>query len=141
MKPPVVNLIRRAILIALSSGLICVTAGVAGVDVKVNQDLEPLLQNETSITVNRGWPGNIVVGYNDAPGSGNGLGISYSFNYGVTWTDTQTPTVWGVEADPAVASDLLGNVFAAQLSYASSGPMVFPNNGIYVCRSTDGGVS
>lgn len=99
---------------------------LAGVDVRVNQDVGVLLQNETSITNNRGLPGNIVVGYNEAPGSAAGLGISYSFNLGLNWADSQTQSVWGVEADPAVASDLLGNVFAAMISYAAAGPMVFP---------------
>lgn len=117
------------------------TTALAGVDAKVNQDVGPLLQNETSITINRGMANNIVVGYNEVPGSGMGLGISYSNNNGVTWFDSQTPSVWGTDADPALASDLLGNVFAAMISYASTGPAVFPNNGIYVSRSTNGGAT
>jgi hypothetical protein len=117
------------------------TAAIAGIDIKVNQDVGPLLQNVASITINRGWSGNIVVGYNENPGSGVGLGISYSFSLGTSWNDSQTAPVWGVEAYPALASDILGNVFAAMISYAAAGPMVFPSNGIYVSRSTDGGVT
>jgi hypothetical protein len=131
---------HAAVLIAIVA---CVAvAALAGADVKVNQDLGPRLQNECSITINRGMPGNLVVGYNEAPGiPPGGLGISYSFTNGLSWFDSQTASVWGTEADPAVASDLLGNVFAAMISYAGTGPLIFPNNGIYVSRSTDGGIT
>lgn len=132
---------RRTFLAALLGFLMMTTPAPAGVDVKVNQDVGPFLQNETSITVNRGLPGNVVVGYNDGPGSGLGLGISYSNNLGATWTDSQTPSVWGVDADPAVASDLLGNVFASMISYSGAGPLIYPTNGIYVSRSTNGGAT
>lgn len=133
---------RQAILAVVAGWLVSATPGLAGTDSKVNQDIGPLLQNETSITVNPGWAGNVVVGYNEAPGSAAGLGISYSFNGGNSWLDSQTPSVWGTDADPALASDLLGNVFAAMISYGTT-PVgaIFPNNGIYVSRSTDGGVT
>lgn len=120
--------------------LLTATAAMAGGDVKVNQDVGNSPQNETSITINRGWGGNVVVGYNDVPGTANGLGIDYSFDSGVHWTDSQTQTIWGIEGDPSVASDLLGNVFAGMSSYGN-GPLVFPNNGVYVSRSTNGGAT
>jgi len=133
--------VTRVAILAVMAGWLAVSAGPAGVDVKVNQDVGPLLQNETSITVNPGMAGNIVVGYNETPFAGNGLGISYSNDYGVTWFDGQTPSVWAVDADPALASDLTGNVFAAMISYNTSGGTIFSNNGIYVSRSTDGGIT
>jgi hypothetical protein len=135
------KLTHRAIAVALLGCVVWAAVALAGTDVKVNQDVGPLLQNECSITINLGMANNLVVGYNEAPGSGNGLGISYSFTNGASWLDSQTQSVWGTEADPAVASDLLGNVFAAMISYANTGPLIFPNNGIYVSRSTDGGIT
>jgi len=132
---------QNAVLGVFLGCLVTAMAATAGIDVKVNQDVGVALQNETSIALNRGMPGNLVVGYNDLPGTGIGLGISYSFNLGATWNDAQTASVWGVEADPAVASDLLGNLFASMISYAGAGPLIYPNNGIYVSRSTDGGMT
>lgn len=132
---------RRLNWAAWVSCLMTAAAAVAGGDVKVNQDVGNSPQNETSITINRGWPGNVVVGYNDVPGTANGLGIGYSFNQGATWKDSQTASVWGIDADPSLASDLMGNLFAGMISYASSGPLIFPSNGIYVSRSTDGGAT
>lgn len=117
----------------------CLTAGV---DVKVNQDPGPLLQNETSIAYNKGVPLNIVIAYNEDPsgafGSVNGLGISYSFDEGMTWADTQITQVWGVEADPSVESDLNGNFYVGFISYKG---FFTDTNGIFVSRSTDGGIT
>ncbi len=113
-----------------------------GVDVQVNQDPGPLLQNETSITVNPANPGNIVIGYNEDPGgpwgNGNGLGISYSFDFGVTWQDTQIVEIWGIEADPTLDAGLNGMVYAGFITYKG---FFTDTNGIFVSRSTDGGIT
>lgn len=132
---------RWTLWVVLMGCLLAATLTAAGTDVKVNQDVGNPTQNETSITINRGWAGNVVVGYNDMPGTGIGLGIGYSFDQGATWNDAQTASVWGGEGDPSLASDLLGNVFAGMISWATSGPVIFPSNGIYVSRSTNGGVT
>ncbi|KQC13072.1 MAG: hypothetical protein APR63_01330 [Desulfuromonas sp. SDB] len=120
----------------------CLACLFAGVDVKVNQDPGPLLQNETSIAYNKGVPLNIVIAYNEDPsgafGSVNGLGISYSFDEGMTWADTQITQVWGVEADPSVESDLMGNFYVGFISYKG---FFTDTNGIFVSRSTDGGIT
>ena len=73
--------------------LLCLSAtmSLAGVDLKVNQDMDNSIQNEPSITINRhfvGDPLNVVVGYNDI---GKSLGVSYSPDSGKTWYDVQLP--------------------------------------------------
>ena len=143
MSNPLKRIVIIMILAAAAGLLVVVSMVLAGADVRVNQDPDPMLQNETSITLNPALPGNVVVGYNEAPGSGGGLGISYSFNYGApgSWNDTQTQSPWAYsDGDPSLAADLLGNIFAAQLSY-STGPAVFPNSGIYCSISNTGGAS
>lgn len=129
--------LRRFFLTGAVILFLSVTAGLAGVDVKVNQDIDNSVQNEPSITINRhftGDPLNIVVAYNDI---GKSLGISYSPDSGQTWYDVQLPQKWATTGDPSVASDNLGNVYACFLSF--QGTFFYDTSGIYVCKSTDGG--
>lgn len=111
-----------------------------GSDVKVNQDVGPLLQNEATLTLNPAAPGNVIVAYNEDPGGShgatNGLGISYSFNYGATWSDTQIVQVWGVEGDPCLDASTTGRIYAGFISYQG---FFNDTNGIYVAYSTDSG--
>jgi hypothetical protein len=124
----------------LLGGVLCLLAaghGWAWTDVKVNADTDTSTQNEPSITINRYFTGdllNIVVAYNDM---GKTLGVSYSPDSGKTWTDVNLPYVWQVSADPSVASDLNGNLYACFISY--EGTWFYGKSGIFVSKSTDGG--
>ncbi len=128
---------KFSILVGIMILFLGVATGLAGVDVKVNQDTDTSVQNEPSITINHhftGDPLNIVVAYNDI---GKSLGVSYSADSGKTWNDTQLPYVWQTTGDPSVASDINGNVYACFLSY--EGTWFYGKSGIFVCKSTDGG--
>lgn len=128
---------RFFMLAALLALLLNVTTCLAGVDLKVNQDIDNSVQNEPSITINRhylGDPLNVVVAYNDI---GKSLGVSYSPDSGQTWYDVQLPQKWATTGDPSVACDNLGNVYACFLSF--KGTFFYDTSGIYVCKSTNGG--
>ena len=130
---------KFSILVGIMVLFLGVTTSQAGVDVKVNQDIDASVQNEPSITINHhfaGDPLNMVAAYNDI---GKSLGISYSPDSGKSWYDVQLPQKWATTGDPSVASDNFGNVYACFLSY--KGTFFYDTSGIYVCKSTDGGRS
>ena len=105
-------------------------------------------QNEISMTIEQA-SGNIISAYNDTPYAGGpGIGISYSTNNGVTWNPQQLilpmNSIAGVPMvdafDPSVTSDGVGNTFVAHIS-TDNNWATGPISGLFVHKSTDGGVS
>lgn len=106
------------------------------------------VQNEISMDI-ESLSGNIVMAYNDNPyPNGPGIGVSYSNDNGLSWSSQQLSlpvssitSMTLVDAfDPSITSDASGNTFVAQISTDfnwGTGPV----NGLYVHKSTDGGVN
>lgn len=121
---------------------------VLGTDVKIDPDPTVILQNEISLELIPGSPGQpslLVAAYNDYPYTGGpGLGFSRSTDGGASWTAIQmmTPinphTILPMDDsfDPTVTIDTVGNVFVGHISSDS-----FWYSGMYVHKSTDGGVT
>jgi len=112
-------------------------------------------QNEISLAVIPGPvfgpPSLLVAASNDEPFPGGpGMGVSYSTDAGNTWNNTQlvypiNPFSAGgapfVDAfDPTVCIDDLGHVFVGHIATDNNWG-VGPVSGLYVHKSTDGGVS
>jgi hypothetical protein len=122
-------------------------AQFGGVD--ANMDPNALLQNEISLTLVPGTPGVpqvLLAAYNDNPvAGGNGIGVSRSTDGGVNWTSTQLPfpvsSISGLPLadafDPTATVDTQGNLFVGHVSTNGHGGI----SGLYVHRSTDGGVT
>ena len=138
----------------LIAGVICLLfillalSALAGTDVKVNQDIGIDLQNEISLALNPSNPSNLVAAYNDdpdkGPGSfdtGPGIGLSYTTNTGTSWNTTHTPPVWGHEFDPSVTFDTKGNIFVGFISSTTTWSWPKTNSGVFVSKSSDGGIS
>jgi hypothetical protein len=122
-------------------------AQFGGVD--ANVDPNALVQNEVSLTLVPGTPGVpqvLLAAYNDNPSlGGNGIGVSRSIDGGVNWTSTQLPfpvsSISGLPLgdafDPTATVDTQGNLFVGHISTNGHGFI----SGLYVHRSTDGGVT
>ncbi len=112
-----------------------------------------LTQNEISMDLipdpQFGPPSLIVAAYNDEPFPGGpGLGVSYSTDAGTSWSNTQLPypanPITGANFldafDPAVCIDDSGHVFVAHIATDNNWG-VGPVSGLYVHKSTDGGIT
>ena len=112
-----------------------------GLDVRVNQDLPVLNQNETALALNWSLPGNLLMVYNDNPWPGGpGFGYSYSLDNGKTWADGHLALAFGMVQyhDPMAAADLLGRLYAGG---CANNNVVNGNSGLYIYSSTDGGAT
>jgi hypothetical protein len=110
-----------------------------GPNIKVNQDPGSAAQNETTIISNPLNPYNLVGGCNDYRNGEVDGGYYYSFDGGRTWGDG-TLSGWpnlDAQGDPAVTCDADGNFYFSVISFDRQSP----DNGVYVCKSTDGGVT
>ena len=107
-------------------------------NIKINHDATTQVQNEEQIWVNPKNPDNLVAIWRDFRLGYRRVGHGYSDNGGRSWTDelfSGTPYPW--HSDPGLTVDTSGNFYAVILSYLSSAPY----NGLFVYKSTDGGVS
>lgn len=130
--------------------VISVTASGQGTDAVI--DSGPVNQNEISLALVpgtvAGQPQVLLAAYNDNPFAGGpGLGVSYSTDGGAVWTSQQLayPThssgIQLVDAfDPTAAADTQGNIFVGHIS-SDSNWSAGPVSGLYVHKSTDGGVT
>lgn len=113
-------------------------------NIKVNQDNSGQPQNETSIIFNETNFYNLVGGANDYRLTFASPGYYYSTDGGQTWDDGLLPLGGSYDAggDPALACDANGNIYYAHISfdYGVEGSD-FPDNGLFVNRSTDGGAT
>lgn len=106
------------------------------------------VQNEISMDKDP-VSGNLIAAYNDNPFAfGPGVGVSYSTDMGQSWTSQQLSlpvssisSMTLIDAfDPSITTDDSGYTYVAQISTDvnwSTGPI----NGLYVHKSTDGGVN
>lgn len=109
-------------------------------NIKVNSDVTPYLQNEEQIIVNPLNPDNLVAVWRDFRLGYRQVGVGYSFNKGYTWTDkllgyNLSPYPW--DSDPGITCDKYGNFYAVVLSFKQIGD----SNALCVYRSFDGGVN
>jgi hypothetical protein len=100
------------------------------------------MQCEPSIDINPLNPENVVAAWIDYRIDGSAkLAFGYSFDGGVTWNDGIFPSLIGgfpYQGDPSVASDREGNFYISFISFNPSGGYT---GGIFVAKSTDGGVT
>ena len=120
-----------------------------GRNILVNQDFNFRAQNETSIAIDPNNPQHIVAGYNDyRAGWPIGGGFSTSFDGGKTWQDglITFPALTSVEdiveppvgtGDPAVVIANDGTAYHSSIGFSAT----WCENGVFVYRSGDGGVS
>ena len=130
----------------------CVTIGVSTSDIQIDPDPTHFyVQNEISLAITSAlMPGatNLVAAYNDTPYPGGpGLGVSYSNDGGLTWNPLQLQypfNPFGIQYldmfDPTATADGNGNFYVAHIStdydWANG-----PESGLYVHKSTDGGMT
>jgi hypothetical protein len=109
------------------------------VNIQINTDSTTQLQNEEMVCINPRNTNNAVAIWRDFRLGFRRVGIGYSFDAGQTWHDTLLfvpPYAW--QSDPVLCVDTSGNFFACTLCLNSTGQ---GPTGIYVQKSTDGGVS
>jgi len=108
------------------------------INIKINHDATTQVQNEEQVCVNPKNPNNLIAVWRDFRLGYRRMGHGYSTDGGSTWTDglfSGTPYPW--HSDPGLTVDTSGNFYAVILSYNQS----LPYNGLFVCKSTDGGVN
>jgi|GEM_PF-1518873 len=110
------------------------------------------IQNEISVALvpgtTAGIPSVLLAAYNDQPFPGGpGLGVSTSYDGGATWNPQQLPYpvdpagITFLDAfDPTATSDKQGNLYVGHIS-TDYNWTVGPASGLYVHKSTDGGIT
>lgn len=107
-------------------------------NILVNQDNTVQLQNEEQIVTNPTDPDNIVAVWRDFRLGYRRVAYSATFDGGITWTeDLFEEYTYPWHSDPGLTVDAEGNFFAVILSYTST----YEPNGLFVYKSTDGGLS
>jgi hypothetical protein len=108
------------------------------VNLRINTDGTGEIQNEEQVVVNPLDPDNVVACWRDFRLGYRRVGVGYSFDGGLSWTDylvDEENYPW--HSDPGLTVDRFGNFYLVILSYVdTSNP-----NGLYVLKSTDGGMS
>jgi hypothetical protein len=109
-------------------------------NIRVCQDMTNERQVEVSIDINQINPDNVVATWIDYSYEHHAhVAYGSSFNGGQTWTNGLLPTDMGgfiTQGDPAIACDKEGNFFISFISLNDT-----HNGGIYVAKSTDGGMT
>jgi hypothetical protein len=108
-------------------------------NIKINNDTTTYLQNEEQIVMNPKDTTNLVAVWRDFRLGYRQVGYGYSFDGGLTWGQdlfVEPNYIW--QSDPGVTVDTAGNFFAVILSYTGS---TIEPNGLYVYKSTDGGMN
>jgi hypothetical protein len=107
-------------------------------NIRINQDETTQLQNEQQIVVNPTNGDNLVAVWRDFRLGYRRIGVGYSFDGGMTWTeDLFEDYHYPWHSDPGLTVDVDGNFYAVILSYDGS----YDPNGLFVFKSTDGGVT
>lgn len=109
----------------------------SGSNVRVNQDASGFDQVETTVAVNPTNPLNIVAGAIDYRGGTAKNGFYSSLDGGATWSDgVLTETTYTYQFDPIVTFCGDGSAYYVSLSLNST-----PGEGLFVYKSTDGGLT
>jgi len=123
----------------LASAVLC--SGLLGQgfkNVRVNSDNSGQLHNEEQIVANPLDPDNVVAVWRDFRLGYRRVGAGCSFDGGRTWRDTLlVDNHYPWHSDPGLAVDRAGNFYACILSFTSTSEP----NGLFVQKSTDGGVT
>lgn len=106
-------------------------------NIQINSDRTTQVQNEEMVCINPTNTANAVAIWRDFREGYRRVGVGYTFDAGQTWSDTllYVPP-HPRQSDPLLVVDDDGNYFACTLTFDWSGP-----SGIYIQKSTDGGVS
>jgi hypothetical protein len=110
-----------------------------GPNIRVNSDNQGAHQNETTISTNPTNPLNMIGGANDYRNGEVDAGWYATLDGGQTWFDG-TLGDFGMndaQGDPAIAVDAEGNFYFCYIDFDRGSP----DNGIFVCKTTDGGVT
>jgi hypothetical protein len=106
---------------------------------RINSDTTTQLQNEEQVAVNPLDPDNLVAVWRDFRLGYRRVGVGYTFDGGVTWHDELlVEPDYPRHSDPGVTVDADGNFYIVILAYTGS---TAEENGLYVYRSEDGGVT
>ncbi len=136
-KPLIVNEINNTAV----SGTQAITSKDSAVTDFLNQRINSVttnIQNEEQIAINPLDSMNMVAVWRDFRLGYRRVGVGYTLDGGVTWHDTLfsgTPYEW--DSDPGITVDDSGNFYAVVLSLPSD----MSTSGIFVFKSSDGGVS
>ncbi len=119
--------------------------GIAGMlranflNIQINTDTTTQIQNEQQIAVNPKDSLNLVAVWRDFRFGYRQVGHAASFDGGHTWVAetvfVEPIYIW--DSDPGITVDSAGNFYAVILSYYSTSEP----NGLFVLKSSDGGVS
>jgi hypothetical protein len=107
-------------------------------NIQINSDNTTQVQNEEMVCINPANTANAVAIWRDFRLGFRRVGIGYTFDGGQTWHDTllYVPP-YPKQSDPVLTVDSDGNFFACTLVLNQN----LTRSGIYVQKSTDGGVS
>ncbi len=108
-------------------------------NIRVNNDVTTQVQNEEQIVMNPKDTTNLVAVWRDFRLGYRQVGYGYSFDGGLTWGQglfVEPGYIW--QSDPGLTVDTAGNFYAVILSYNG---LVTDTNGLFVFRSTDGGMN
>lgn len=107
-------------------------------NVRVNLDQTSQVQNEEQIVVNPLNPDNLVGIWRDFRFGYRQVYAGYSFDGGKTWGEYRfVEPIYDYDSDPGLTFDVDGNFYAVILSFYST----YESNGLFVYKSSDGGVS
>jgi len=111
----------------------------AYLNIKINNDTTTEVQNEEQIVMNPNDTTNLVAVWRDFRVGYRQVAYAYSFDGGLTWGQdlfVEPQYIW--DSDPGITVDAAGNFYAVILSYTGS---TSDPNGLFVYKSTDGGVT
>lgn len=110
----------------------------AYLNIKINNDTTTEVQNEEQIVINPKDSTNLVAVWRDFRVGYRQVAYAYSFDGGLTWEQdlfVEPQYIW--DSDPGLTVDTAGNFYAVILSFFSTSQP----NGLFVYKSTDGGVN
>ncbi|MBA7683051.1 hypothetical protein ES703_91407 [subsurface metagenome] len=110
----------------------------AYLNIKINNDTTTEVQNEEQIVMNPNDTTNLVAVWRDFRVGYRQVAYAYSFDGGLTWGQdlfVEPEYIW--DSDPGITVDTAGNFYAVILSFNSTSEP----NGLFVYKSTDGGVT
>ena len=135
-------ILSAVVLTLLALGLVpWAAAADEWLNFKLNLDETTQLQNEEQIAINPTNPDNMAAVWRDFRLGYRQVGWAYTFDGGATWTEgglmEVLPGTYPYDSDPGITTDKDGNFYAVILSFVSTSQ----ENGLFVLKSTDGGVS
>ena len=107
-------------------------------NIKINNDMTTEVQNEEQIVMNPKDSTNLVAVWRDFRVGYRQVAYAYSFDGGLTWEQdlfVEPQYIW--DSDPGLTVDTAGHFYAVILSFFSTSQP----NGLFVYKSTDGGVN